>query len=216
MVVISAIVVATSSTGSAQEAVLLLPLSCAIAEVDGTPVVTQEWISRQVEHANAIFEPARVQLSLLDSRPLDRRHARLEDRNDRHALGREMVRDVINCFVVGSLRDVDDPTVFRQGVHWRPRGIAGGHFVIVSAIAGQTVLAHELGHFFGNGHSETHDNIMSYNRGDNPPVFDESQLRRIEQRARHFIRTRELVMREQLVLPLALLHGVSRRRTPQH
>ena len=125
-------------------------------------------------------------------------HAELETRADRHALARFMRPRAINWFVVASLRDVDEPSRFRQGVHWRPRlrGAPGGaHFVIVSAIAGPTVLAHELGHFFGNPHSTVPGNLMSYDRGEGPPVLDAVQRQRIAARAREMLASGELTDR---------------------
>ncbi len=123
-------------------------------------------------------------------------HARLENRRDRHALGRRQHPQRIDVFVVRSLRDVDEPERMRQGVHWRPRGDefdARAHFVIVSSIAGPTVLAHELGHYFGNGHSDVPGNIMSYERGDVPPFFDDAQRARIRFSLRRFLAREELV-----------------------
>src|SRR5690606_10281460 len=101
----------------------------------------------------------------------------------------------IDWFVVSSLRDVDDPSRYRQGVHWRPRGVGapdGAHFVITSSIAGPTVLAHELGHYFGNGHTDVPGNITSYERGEGPPFFDGDQVRRIHARLRGFLDAGEL------------------------
>jgi hypothetical protein len=170
------------------------PISFAVAEVDGEQVVEREWLEEQVEAAKEIFRPAGVQFVLERVRPLPAEHAMLEDRADRHALGALVERRVINCFIVASLRDVDDPRLYRRGVHWRARGHGpNNHFVIVSAVSGETVLAHELGHFFGNPHSTTAGNIMSYDRGEVPPFFDEAQQRRIALFARRFVRTRELV-----------------------
>jgi hypothetical protein len=102
---------------------------------------------------------------------------------------------VINCFVVASLRDVDDPSRYRRGVHWRPRGgPAGRHVVILSSIAGPTVLAHELGHFFGiRRHSAVAGNVMSYAHGTGGPVFDDRQARTVTAFARRFLATRELL-----------------------
>ena len=121
-------------------------------------------------------------------------HAAMEDRSDRHALGDLLAADSINVFVVVSLRDVDDPSVMRQGVHWRPHGRRHLHYIILSSVAGETTLAHELGHFFGNPHSDTPDNVMSYSRdGAVPPFFDDAQLRRIRRFARRLLREREIV-----------------------
>ena len=100
---------------------------------------------------------------------------------------------VINGFAVASLRDVDDPSRHRQGVHWRSRTHAGTHYVIVSAGAGPDVLAHELGHFFGNRrHSSTPGNIMSYTRGMRLPFFDAPQIRRIHHSVQRYLQSGEL------------------------
>jgi hypothetical protein len=48
--------------------------------------------------------------------------------------------------------------------------------VILSATARPTVLAHELGHFFGNGHSTVPNNVMSYIRTDAEVFFDNKQI----------------------------------------
>ncbi len=65
--------------------------------------------------------------------------------------------------------------------------------MILAAYAGKTVLAHELGHFFGNRtHPKTPGNIMSYDRGQMPPFFDAGQLRKIARFLRAFLRSREL------------------------
>lgn len=175
-----------------------LPVAFAVARVDGERVVDDAWLEERTEWANRIFAPAGVSIELDSVRDLDGRHARLDSRRDRHALGDEMRDEVINVFVVESLRDVDEPDRFRQGVHWRPAGHPGKHLVIVSAIAGPTVLAHELGHFFGNRrHPETPGNIMSYERGEGDPFLDDTQVRRIRRFARRFIRSGELVPRSE-------------------
>jgi hypothetical protein len=171
-----------------------LPLSFAVASSDGSPVVDPPWLDAQVDRANEVFGRHGVRFELLHRRPLDSRHAMLETRRDRHALGAEAQPGVINCFVVKSLRDVDDPSRFRRGVHWHPKGFPRMHFIILSSIAGPGVLTHELGHFFGNReHSPVRGNVMSYDWGDGEPVFDPAQVARIRDSARRFLRTRELV-----------------------
>jgi hypothetical protein len=42
------------------------------------------------------------------------------------------------------------------------------------------VLAHELGHFFGNGHSDVADNLMSYTRTGGRVFLDDAQIDRIQ------------------------------------
>ena len=170
-------------------------LHLAVAQNEGQPVVDETWIRAQVSTANRIFEPAGISFRVTLKEALPAAHARLNTRRDRHQLGRFLKPGYINWWAVAALRDVDDPSQFRRGVHWRPRGDfpEGAHFVIVSAIAARTVLAHELGHFFGNRrHSDTPGNIMSYERTDRLPWFDPPQLRIIANHRRRFVESGEL------------------------
>jgi hypothetical protein len=183
---------AIAPAGHAQEPVF--PISLAVATEEGTPVVDDAWIDLELGAANTIFAPSDVSFVVRERRALDARFTHLETRADRHALGEALQPGVINVFVVGSLRDVDDPSLMRRGVHWRPAGIPGAHFVIVSSISGPDVLAHELGHFFGNPHSDTPNDVMSYQRdGTVPAFFEAHELARIRRSARRFVTRGEIV-----------------------
>ena len=78
-----------------------------------------------------------------------------------------------------------------MGVCWTGRG--GKRFLVVAQTAKPTVLAHELGHFFGNPHSTVTDNLMSYTRTGATAFLDERQLGTIRSFAARFLATGRLV-----------------------
>ena len=177
--------------GARGEDVRVLPIAVHVVHVDGSPVVPRSFVDQQLERANAIFTPYGVRFAEPSAPPpLAARHAALETREDRDALGAHAAPGVIHCFVVRSLRDVDDPTQMRRGVHWHA---PDSHFVILSSSAGLNVLAHELGHFLGNpAHSQTPGNLMSYLPGPGLPVLDGKQLRKLERAVRGYLARKEL------------------------
>ena len=180
-----------------------LPLAITVAELDDEAVVSDRWVASQIAIANRLFGSVGVSFREVERHAMGEAHARMEDRRDRHRLGSLLHRQRIDIFVVESLRDVDDPSRMRQGVHWRPRGEPypeGAHFVIISSIAGRSVLAHELGHYFGNRHSPTPGNIMSYEGRDAPPFFDDLQAQRIRFSHRRFLAREELVEARRVAL----------------
>jgi hypothetical protein len=178
---------------ASEGAVRVVPLAIFVADTDGGPAVDEAFLAAQLEWANRIFAPVRVGFRVARVEALPAAHARLESRRDRDALARYLGGGAVHVFLVQSLRDVDEPSRMRMGVHWRERADRTKHFVVVSGIAAETVLAHELGHFFGNPHSETRNNVMSYGRDPAvPPFFDDAQGRRIEQMLRRYLRSGEL------------------------
>jgi hypothetical protein len=172
---------------------LLLPVAFHVVHVDGAPVVERSFIEQRLAQANRIFAQYGVGFTEHSGGVVPATHAAIESRSDRDALGSYVRAGVINCFLVRSLRDVDDPARVRRGVHWHVQGRRDVHFVILSAIAEAGVLAHELGHFLGNArHSEVPGNLMSYQRGSGLPVLDRVQLRRAERSICHYVRSGEL------------------------
>lgn len=164
-----------------------------VARQDGEPVADDAFLDAQLNRATELFKPTGVSFRRAGKVPL-KGPARLLFRKQRHALGQWVRPGVINVFVVGHLRDVDEPDRIRRGVHWRPRGYPEGtHLVILAAYAGNNVLAHELGHFFGNRkHSDVPGNLMSYQSGEGPPFLDEAQQRTVREFARRFRESGEL------------------------
>lgn len=186
--------VAAFATQSRAQIGTPLPIAFTVAVQDGSEVATSAWLAEQVAQANLIFAPSDTSFVEREHRTMGAEHAHLESRSDRHALADLLVARSINVFVVASLRDVDDPSLMRRGVHWRSANHPGTHHVILSAISGPTVLAHELGHYFGNPHSSVPNDIMSYERdAEVLPFFDAEQLRRIRRARRRLLASGELI-----------------------
>jgi hypothetical protein len=157
------------------------------------PAQTDAWLDAQLAEAERLLGDAGVHFRKGPLRALKARFSRLETRKDRDALGALLSPGVINVFVVTSLRDVDDPSLLRMGVHWRPAKDLRKHYVIVAASARPSTLAHELGHFFGNGHSKVVNNLMSYDRDGGEVFLDAAQKRKIQVFARIYVRSKELL-----------------------
>jgi hypothetical protein len=170
-----------------------VPMSFAVATVDGQPARDAAWIDAQVGEMDLLFGPLGVHPQNAGVRPLAARFARVESRADRDALVTDLRPGVVNVFVVGTLMDVDEPGRTRRGVHWRNRLRPSTRYVILAADAMPTVLAHEMGHYFGNGHTTTRDNLMSYERSGGPVFLDAAQGRVIVAAARQAFESGELV-----------------------
>lgn len=157
---------------------LPLRVRIALAGSDAaTGVVTDAFVTEQLAAANRLFAPHGLAFaeSTAVRASVAATHARLEDAGSRDALAAHIDRGVIEVFFVAFLRDVDDPARERMGVTWRKRSNLAKRYVIVSAAARETTLAHELGHFLGNGHTSVLDNLMSYERDGGPVSLDAMQ-----------------------------------------
>jgi hypothetical protein len=161
-----------------------------VTDPAGQPVAQEQWLTQQMAQAQELFAPFGVGFVRQDAPPLTNAAEHVETRSDRDALADRVQPHVVNVFVVGSLRDVDEPDRMRKGVHWHAP--AGRHYIIVVATAPPSVLAHELGHFFGNPHSSVRDNVMSYERSGAPVFFDAAQGKRIAARAKEYVTSGEL------------------------
>ena len=171
----------------------VLRLSIAVALEGGVPVCEDAWIDAQVAAAERLFGPFGVHFRKAVQRPLAERFARLETRKDRDALDAERVRGVVNVFLVRALRDVDDPRLYRMGVHWRNTRAPAHRYVIVTAEALPSTLAHELGHYNGLAHSAVVNDLMSYQRNSEDVFVEPGQGATVAAFARLAFASGELV-----------------------
>jgi len=178
----------------AAEPIPTLPLAVAVAasaDDGGAPRPAQDdaWIDAQIAEATRLFTAhASMRFAKTSSRAIDARYAHMETRADRDSLAPLARLGVINVFVVASLRDVDEADRMRMGVCWSPHGDRSARYVILSAIAKPSVLAHELGHFHGLPHSRVTNNVMIYERDGGPIFFDAIQARAMRAEAQSLLR----------------------------
>jgi matrixin len=141
-----------------------------VVMVDGAPVQTPVWWAGQVAAANRLFAQIDVGFVPIEVREEPGELADVDDRKERDLLGRrDHDRGVIHVWSVRRLADVDIEGDEIRGVHWRDRADPTRRFVILSSIAPERVLAHELGHFFGLPHSSFAVSIMNKTPRDDPP-----------------------------------------------
>jgi len=134
------------------------------------PVAQADWLAAQLSAANRHFAPLDVgfELAGVDALPASASHVATRHDRDAVAAGRLTGR-AIHVFVTGQLDDIDKPGDAIRGVTWRVRG-GDRKYVILSTVAPERVLAHELGHVFGLPHSSYAISIMNKTvRADPPP-----------------------------------------------
>ncbi|MEZ4311673.1 MAG: hypothetical protein R3F14_26885 [Polyangiaceae bacterium] len=170
-----------------------VPLSIAIAGEEGAPVQTPQWLSAQLAEVQRIYNGFGVYFRKAETRALDERFARLESRGDRDALADQIHKGFLNVFVVRSLRDVDDDSLYRMGVHWAPRGDLKRQYIIVASTARVSTMAHEIGHYFRLQHSFVQDNLMSYQRSGLTVFLDAKQKATVIANAKSLFSRKELV-----------------------
>lgn len=167
-------------------------LSVAVVRERGERVVDDAWVARQIEDANRLFAPLGTRVRRTVDKELADAYAELHTRADRDALTPLTGQGVIDVFVVRALEDVDEPGRYRKGVCWTGRG--GKRFIVLSRTDFPMVLAHELGHFFGNRrHSEVVNNLMSYARDGGTVFLDARQKAIIRRSSSTFLETGRLV-----------------------
>jgi uracil-DNA glycosylase len=187
------LVLGVATTARADTPNTIFGLSFSIAREGGERVVDDAWVNAQIDEANRLFSPFGTRFRWTTERELAEPHGEVHTRAERDALTPLTEPDQVDVFLVRALEDVDEPGRMRMGVCWTGR--AGKRFLVVSKIARPSVLAHELGHFFGNPHSTVTNNLMSYSRApEQGPVFlDASQGAKITSFTTAFLRSGRLV-----------------------
>jgi hypothetical protein len=169
-----------------EEPILTLNVAVRAVDVDGTRVVDDAWVDAQWAAVDRLYAKMGIRFERRWADVLPATSARLETKEDRDALGEYFVDGVINVFFVKALLDIDEIGRIRMGVCWRTP--SRRRFVAVASNAKPTVLAHELGHFLGNGHSKVMDNVMSYDRTGGPVFFDAAQKKTMRATALQLLR----------------------------
>lgn len=145
--------------------------------------VSKEWFRTRLDHANRLFDAIGVEFVVASWQPLRVASAAVDTRAQRDDLGAATTHQgLVDVYLVSRLTDVDAPPTEIRGVHWRLRRNTSQRWVIMSAISGPMVLAHELGHFFSLPHGVEAASIMN-KRPRNTPPWEERVFTRREQTA---------------------------------
>ena len=158
----------------------VFPIDAAITSDENRPVADRVWLDGEVAFAEHMLGPLGVHVRLDHVRPLGADLARIEEPVMRDRFAPLVTAHEIQIFVVRSLRDDAQVGLYRRGVTWdsHPSTSNGPskRFIILVAGSGESVLAHELGHFFGNHtHSTVKNNLMSYERDGGVVFLDPAQ-----------------------------------------
>jgi len=130
------------------------------------PVASADWVARQLASANRHFAPLEVAFQITAAEALPEAAARIEDARERTSLAKHVAGTVIDVFVTAQLDDIDKKDGIVYGVTW-PTGAK--KYVILSTMAWERTLAHELGHVFGLPHSTYPISIMNKTERKAPP-----------------------------------------------
>lgn len=139
-----------------------------VAARDAGPVATPDWVVRQLATANRHFAAIDVSFQVVGAAALPASAARIEDAAERTTLARHVAGTVIDVFVTAQLDDIDKKDGVIYGVAWPAGG--GKKLVILSTMAWERTLAHELGHVFGLPHSRYAISIMNKKDRKQPPL----------------------------------------------
>jgi hypothetical protein len=163
--------------------------------LDPDSVATADWVTGQLERANAHFEKLDVGFQIVSVDALPASAARVENSKERDSFAPQVKGTVIHVFVTGHLDDIDIAGAYIYGVTWRAPGDT--KFIILSTMAWERTLAHELGHVFGLPHSTYPISIMNKAERKDPPLeqrrFDDKELAAMKPRIAWMLRAKKLV-----------------------
>lgn len=168
---------------------------------DGEPVQTPAWMAGELDHANELFASIGVGFELDTVGFVGEQWAHVHSRLDRDRLGRRQRKPgFVHVFLVRQLDDVDIEGNLLYGVHWRDRGDTSRRWIVLSERdSSSTVLAHEMGHYFGLPHSRYDVSIMNKAPRDTPTwperVFAEPEVERMARRRDDMLGSGFLVVR---------------------
>ena len=140
-----------------------------VTVADDGPIARPDWLATQLAAANRHFAPLDVgfQIVAVAALPATAAHIATSGDRDDVSAGR-LGGGVIHAFIVSELDDIDRPGQIIRGVTWHTHG-DDHKYIIVSTVAPDRVLAHELGHFFGLPHSTYKVSIMNKRDRTEPP-----------------------------------------------
>ncbi|MFN0249810.1 MAG: matrixin family metalloprotease [Kofleriaceae bacterium] len=157
-------------------------------------VVDPAWIGTQVAVANHHFTEvdASFKIVKVDAKTMER----IDTIADRASLKKYVTGRTIHVFVTNRLQDVDVADDEIRGVALKK---GDTKYVILSAIAPDRVLAHELGHVFGLKHSTYPISIMNKTERLEPPIEDRTfapeEIVTLKATAKRLVRARILSAR---------------------
>jgi hypothetical protein len=180
------------------------PFLVVVHVASANPADTDQRVTDFLDAANQHFAAAEIAFVASAPRTLPASFAVLETAGERHRLKKYFVPHTINLFL---LDEIDDPVPSEAtkkaaawqdlklsgllaGAHIEYKGQTPGTYIILSRNTERLTLTHELGHFFGSGHSKDPANIMSYGR--EKKGFDEKQLQCFKAAAARFRRRQGL------------------------